>query len=90
MFETGLSAPGHPNRRCVLRRSLLRAISGRELWRGSENREDVRRWLRKDHPIRSTWDTYRGVNGRREALFADPDLDHARKHMSRAPAQTRH
>jgi adenylate kinase family enzyme len=73
----------------VIRRSLLRAISGGELWAGTGNREEFRRWLDKDHPIRWTWDTYRSANKRREARFADPGLAHARKHRFRTPAETR-
>jgi adenylate kinase family enzyme len=74
----------------VLRRSFLRAISGRELWPGTGNREEFRRWLRKDHPIRWSWDTYGDANARRAALFAGPVLAHARKHRFRTPSETRH
>ncbi|WP_439597060.1 hypothetical protein [Falsiroseomonas sp.] len=73
----------------VLRRSFLRAISGRELWPGTGNREEFRRWLRKDHPIRWSWDTYRDANERRAAIFASPALDHARKHRLQSPAAAR-
>jgi adenylate kinase family enzyme len=73
----------------VLRRSLLRAISLEELWPGTGNHEDFRRWLRKDHPIRWTWDTYLSGNERREALLSDPALAHVRKHRFRTPAETR-
>jgi adenylate kinase family enzyme len=73
----------------VLCRSLVRAISGQELWPGAGNREDFRRWLQKDHPIRWTWDTYRSGNARRDALFASPGLAHARKHRFTSPADTR-
>jgi adenylate kinase family enzyme len=74
----------------VLRRSFLRALSGRELWPGTGNREDFRRWLSKDHPIRWTWGTYRSANARRRALFSGPALEHARKHRFSDPAETRH
>jgi adenylate kinase family enzyme len=73
----------------VIRRSVARAISGQELWPGTGNRESVWRWLRKDHPIRWTWDTYRSGNAGREALFADPALSHLRKHRLRTPGQAR-
>ena len=73
----------------VLRRSFLRAISGEELWPGTGNREDFRRWLRADHPIRWTWDTYRGANERREARFAGAEVAHARRHRFRTPRETR-
>lgn len=69
----------------VLRRSFLRAMTGEELWPGTGNREDFRRWLRKDHPIRWTWDTYRSRNERREARFAGSELDHAQKHRFKTP-----
>jgi adenylate kinase family enzyme len=72
----------------VIRRSVHRAISGQELWPGTGNREEFRRWLRKDHPVRWTWDTYRSGNARREALFADPALTHARKHRFRTSGET--
>ena len=74
----------------VLRRSLFRALSGQELWPGTGNREEFRRWLNKDHPIRWTWDTHHSANARREARFSDPTLEHARKHRFTDPAETRH
>lgn len=73
----------------VLRRSFRRALSNDELWPGTGNREDFRRWLRKDHPIRWTWDTHLGANARREAYMTDPALAHARKHRFRTPVETR-
>ncbi len=73
----------------VLRRSFLRAISGQELWPGTDNREDFRRWVRKDHPIRWAWDTYQSGNERREARFSSPALTHARKHRFKTPRETR-
>ena len=73
----------------VIRRSVLRAISGEELWAGTGNREDFRHWLQKDHPIRWTWDTYRNANERREARFSGAALAHARKHRFRTPRETR-
>jgi adenylate kinase family enzyme len=74
----------------VFRRSFLRALSRQELWPGTGNREDFRRWLSKDHPIRWTWDTYQSANARRQALFSGPALEHARKHRFAAPEKTRH
>lgn len=40
----------------VIRRSLHRAVTRRELWNG--NRENWRDWLRADHPIRWAWSKY--------------------------------
>ncbi|XVQ11314.1 hypothetical protein ACQP1W_01700 [Spirillospora sp. CA-255316] len=37
----------------VVRRSLSRAVTRRELWNG--NRESFRGWLRSDHPVRWAW-----------------------------------
>lgn len=73
----------------VLRRSLDRALTRQELWPGTGNREDFRRWLQKDHPIRWTWDTHRDGNARRAALFASPELTDVRKHRMRTPGDTR-
>jgi adenylate kinase family enzyme len=73
----------------VLRRSFARAATGQELWPGTGNREEFRRWLDKEHPIRWTWDTYRAANARRAALFAGPELAHARRHRFKTPVETR-
>jgi len=73
----------------VLRRSLRRALSSQELWPGTGNREDFRRWLQKDHPIRWTWDTYTSANEKREALFDSPALAHAQRLRFKTPAETR-
>lgn len=48
----------------VTTRSIIRAATRRELWNG--NREDLRRWLDPDHPIRWAWATH----GRRRREFA--------------------
>jgi adenylate kinase family enzyme len=71
----------------VIRRSFGRAISGRELWPGTGNREDFRRWFDKGHPIRWAWDTYRRRKMQYEKLFADPALRHLRKHRVTHPRQ---
>ena len=71
----------------VIRRSLARAISGEELWLGTGNREEFRRWLEKEHPIRWTWDTYASGRASREVLFASDTLAHARKHRLRHPRE---
>jgi adenylate kinase family enzyme len=73
--------------RRVLRRSLARAIGGQELWAGTGNREDFRRWLDKEHPIRWAWNTY---NHRRHAL--QDLMDHEatakmQKHRLRRPRE---
>jgi len=40
----------------VVRRSVARAVTRRELWNG--NRESVRDWLDPEHPIRWAWSRY--------------------------------
>ncbi len=54
----------------VIRRSLARAIEGKELWAGTGNVETFSRWLDKEHPIRWSWDTYHRLRARYEAIFA--------------------
>lgn len=56
----------------VIRRSLSRAISGRELWPGTGNREYFRRWLSREHPIRWAWDTYDRRRRDYAAMLDDP------------------
>ena len=56
----------------VCSRSFTRAALRKELWNG--NREQFRRWLHPEHPIRWAWSTH----GRRRAEYeaamaADPD-----------------
>lgn len=71
----------------VIRRSFVRAWSGRELWAGTGNREEWSRWLDKGHPIRWAWDTYDRRRAHYTAMFADPTLAHVRKHRLYRPAQ---
>jgi adenylate kinase family enzyme len=55
----------------VIWRSFTRAVGKQELWPGTGNKEEFRRWLDKGHPIRWAWDTWAQVRDRYEALFAD-------------------
>jgi adenylate kinase family enzyme len=71
----------------VIRRSFVRALTRKELWPGTGNREDFRRWLDKGHPIRWAWDTYDRRRAQYEALFADPSVAAIRKHRLRAPRE---
>jgi adenylate kinase family enzyme len=73
--------------RRVVWRSLTRALSGQELWPGTGNREDFRRWLDREHPIRWAWDTFARRRAQYEALFADPRLAHVEKHRLRRPGE---
>jgi adenylate kinase family enzyme len=71
----------------VIRRSLTRAIGGEELWPGTGNREDFRRWLDKGHPIRWAWDTHAERRAKYEALFASAAAAHLRTHRLRHPRE---
>ena len=71
----------------VFRRSLVRAITGEELWPGTGNREDFARWLDPEHPIRWAWDTYHERRGRYAELFEDPALAHMARHRLTSPAE---
>jgi adenylate kinase family enzyme len=71
----------------VIRRSAARAITGDELWEGSGNREDFRRWLDKEHPIRWAWDTFRHRRAAYEKMFAEPALAHLEKYRVRWPRE---
>ncbi|MET0136371.1 MAG: adenylate kinase [Kibdelosporangium sp.] len=51
-----LDMPLHVVMSRVLRRSVGRAITRKELWNG--NRERWREWLQPDHPIRWAWSEY--------------------------------
>ena len=67
----------------VIGRSLMRALSRRELWNG--NRERWRDWLSKDHPILWAWTTWRASRTRYEALLADPAWGRLKLHRLRHP-----
>jgi adenylate kinase family enzyme len=71
----------------VIRRSFVRAVGQQELWPGTGNREDFRRWLSKEHPIRWAWDTYNRRRLQYEALFAEPRLAAVSKHRLRQPRE---
>jgi adenylate kinase family enzyme len=67
----------------VIRRSVVRAIRGDELWEGTGNREDVRRWLDKEHPIRWAWDTYDHRRQVLEGLLVHDSTAKLQKHRIR-------
>ncbi|MET0272811.1 MAG: AAA family ATPase, partial [Phenylobacterium sp.] len=72
----------------VIRRSFLRALGGRELWPGTGNTEDFRRWLQKDHPIRWAWDTFDRRRRRCSRRFSPPLPDAQRGgEVGRGPAR---
>ena len=69
--------------RRVITRSVLRALDSKPLWSG--NREDWRRWLDADHPIRWAWSTWKQRRERYEALVAEPRNAHLRVLRLRHP-----
>jgi adenylate kinase family enzyme len=60
----------------VIRRSVWRALDRRELWPGTGNREDWRKWLHASHPIRWAWDTWQRRRKENQTLLADPRFAH--------------
>jgi adenylate kinase family enzyme len=69
----------------VIRRSLLRALSGRELWNG--NREHWRNLLEPDHPIRYAWRQWAPRRRELEALLAGGEFSHLSVLRLRRPAE---
>jgi len=69
----------------VIRRSVQRAVSQRELWNG--NREDWRAWFRPSHPIRWAWSQWRGRRQSLEAVLADGAYAHLHVLRLRRPRE---
>ncbi|MEV7005377.1 hypothetical protein [Streptosporangium sp. NPDC051022] len=69
--------------RRVVWRSLLRAVTRRELWNG--NRESVRDWLDAEHPIRWAWSQHdRRRQRTAERILRHPHLGVVRLRTARA------
>jgi len=73
--------------RRVVWRSFRRALTQQELWPGTGNREEFRRWLDREHPIRWAWDTYHDRRAVYAALFDDAATAHLVKHRLRRPRE---
>jgi adenylate kinase family enzyme len=71
----------------VIRRSVTRGLTRRELWNG--NREDPRDWLAAEHPIRWAWTHHARKRDEYEARYGSPELAHLDVHRFRAPRETR-
>jgi adenylate kinase family enzyme len=71
----------------VLRRSLIRSLSGREVWPGTGNVEYWRNWLSLDHPALFAWTAYNSRRRRYEAAFAAPEAAHLTVHRLRSPRE---
>ncbi len=61
--------------RRVIWRSFSRAVTKKELWPGSGNKELFRKWLDKEHPIRWAWDNWAMIRARYSAMFADGSFE---------------
>jgi adenylate kinase family enzyme len=77
----------HVVMRRVIGRSVLRAIDRRELWPGTGNREDWRKWRRASHPIRWAWNTWHRRRVETEARLRDPKHAHLRVVRLRRPGE---
>jgi len=71
----------------VIRRSVSRAITRRELW--NVNQENPREWLNPEHPIRWAWATHARKRADYEARFATPEYAHLAVARFRTPRATR-
>ena len=69
----------------VVRRSVVRAVTRRELWNG--NRSDWRRWGDPDHPIRWAWRTHAANRMKYEGLITRPEWSHLEVVRLRRPAE---
>jgi adenylate kinase family enzyme len=73
--------------RRVVWRSVIRAVSRTELWNG--NREDVRHWLRPDHPIRWAWSQHARKRDEYAERLASPAYGHLCCHRFGTPGAAR-
>jgi adenylate kinase family enzyme len=70
----------------VIRRSVIRALTRRELWNG--NRESIRNWLDPEHPIRWAWSQHAARRNRIQDRLRDhPHLSVIRLPSARAARQ---
>ena len=69
----------------VIKRSIIHALNGRELWSG--NREDWRRWLNADHPIRWAWSTHARRRKRYDERLSGGAVAHATVWRLRKPSE---
>jgi hypothetical protein len=71
----------------VVRRSVVRVVTRRELWNG--NRSDWRRWGDPDHPIRWALSTHAANRSKYETLLALPEWSHLEVVRLRRPADAK-
>ena len=73
----------------VIERSFMRAVSGAELWPGTGNREEFKKWLDREHPIRWAWDTFDERRKSFSSLFERLQDKPIRLHRLRDPREAR-
>jgi adenylate kinase family enzyme len=73
----------------VITRSFVRAASGAELWPGTGNREEFKKWMDREHPIRWAWDTFDERRKAFSALFESLQDRPIRLHRLRIPREAR-
>lgn len=73
--------------RRVIRRSVVRAVGGKELWPGTGNRETWRMWLDPEHPIRWAWSTHGRIRRQYAERTADPQWGRLTVHRLTHPRQ---
>jgi len=71
----------------VIRRSIGRAVTRRELWNG--NRERVREWIRADHPIRWAWAQHARKRVEYQTRLREPQYQHIELLRFRTPRAAR-
>jgi adenylate kinase family enzyme len=70
----------------VIRRSVGRGITKRELWNG--NREDPRDWVKADHPIRWAWSNHARKRVEYAERYRESQYAHLDVHRFRTPRET--
>ncbi|MDD3837448.1 MAG: hypothetical protein PHG43_06385 [Phenylobacterium sp.] len=73
--------------RRVMWRSFVRSLSRRELWPGTGNREEWRKWLEPEHPMRWAWSTHHRRRREYAQRIADPRWAHLRVHRLTRPRE---
>lgn len=71
----------------VIWRSFSRALLHKELWPGTGNHEEFRRWRDREHPIRYAWDTWARRRKGFEEKVGEPRFAHLRLFRLRHPRE---
>jgi adenylate kinase family enzyme len=73
----------------VVRRSLVRWLTGAELWNGNREPSPLA-WRDPEHPVRWSWTKHGQYQTRYAARFADPAWAHLRRVRLRSRDEVRH